>query len=189
MSTSEYTKQMIAQGMKRLLEEKAFEGISVGDIARQCRVSRNTVYYHFKDKYDIISWIFYSEITPLMGDSAKIGHWDEGLLALCTYMRENRSFYIKVLQIQGQNSFSQCLMEFYADLAQNFILNAKGNRILTRQQILTISRFYAFGLTGVITNWAKAGMEDDPKPTIQTLKKMLSGEIFEKLLSLQQEDG
>lgn len=189
MSTSEYTKKMIAQGMKQLLEEKAFEDISVGDIAKHCRISRNTIYYHFRDKYDIISWIFFSEITPLIGDSAKIGHWAEGLLALCSYMQENRSFYIKVLQIQGQNSFSQCLMEFYANLAQNFILDAKGGQILTQQQIRTISQFYAFGLTGVVSNWAKAGMEDDPRPTIQTLKNLFSGEIFEKLLSLQQEDG
>ena len=188
MSTSEFTKYMIAQGMKQLLEEKAFETISVGDIAKHCHISRNTFYYHFKDKYDIISWIFYSEITPIIGDSTRIGNWSEGLRALCTYMQENRNFYIKVLQVQGQNSFSECLMDFYANLVQNFLLNAKGDQILNPQQIRTISRFYAFGLTGIILNWAKAGMDDDPKPTIQMLENLFSGEIFAKLLSLQQPD-
>ena len=50
MSTSEFTKYMIDKGVKQLLETKDFEQISVGDIARQCKISRNTFYYHFKDK-------------------------------------------------------------------------------------------------------------------------------------------
>lgn len=189
MAASEQTKQRIAQGMKELLEERPFEDISVGDIAKHCQISRNTVYYHFKDKYDIVSWLFHWEITPLMGDSAKIGHWAEGLLAVCAYMQRNRGLYMKLLQIEGQNSFSQCLMDFYANVAQNIILDAGGGQLLTPQQVRSISRFYAFGLTGVISNWAKAGMEDDPRPTVQTLQKVFSGEIFEKLLALQPEEG
>ena len=50
MSTSEFTKYMIAKGVKQLLETKDFEQISVGDIARQCKISRNTFYYHLKIK-------------------------------------------------------------------------------------------------------------------------------------------
>lgn len=188
MSNSEFTKYMIAQGMKQLLEEKAFEAISVGDVAKHCHISRNTFYYHFKDKFDIINWIFYSEITPIIGDSTKINNWSENLLSLCKYMQKNKDFYIKVLQVQGQNSFSECLLEFYVNLTQNLLFNAKGDQFLTPQQIRILSRFYAFGLTGVILNWAKAGMDADPEPAIQMLEKLLSGEIFDNLLSLQQPD-
>lgn len=55
MSTAEFTKYMVAQGFRQLLRERDFEDISVGDIARHCHISRNTFYYHFKDKYDVIS--------------------------------------------------------------------------------------------------------------------------------------
>lgn len=64
MSTSDFTKERIAQGVKTLLQTMEFEQISVGLIARHCHISRNTFYYHFKDKYDIISWIFYREVAP-----------------------------------------------------------------------------------------------------------------------------
>ena len=46
------------------MQTMEFEQISVGLIARHCHISRNTFYYHFKDKYDIISWIFYREVAP-----------------------------------------------------------------------------------------------------------------------------
>ena len=130
MSTSEFTKYMIAKGVKQLLKTMEFNDISVGIIASHCHISRNTFYYHFKDKYDVINWIFYSEITPIIGMDYSVDNWAESLLALCKYMQENKEFYIKVLHIQGQNSFSECLMEFYVNLVQNILLNTEGDQIL-----------------------------------------------------------
>lgn len=187
MSTSEFTKYMIAQSVKQLLQTMNFDDISVAEIAKQCHISRNTFYYHFKDKYDIISWIFYSEITPIISTEQFIDNWPETLLNLCRYMQQNKEFYIKALHIRGQNNFSECLLEFYANLVQTLLLNAKGDQILDASQIRTISNFYAFGLTGVVTNWAKNGMKADPEPTILMLEDLLSGEIFDKILALQQE--
>ena len=189
MSTSEFTKYMIAKSVKELLQSAEFDDISVGDIAAHCHISRNTFYYHFKDKYDVISWIFYSEITPIIGKTEAVGNWSEALLALCRYMQSNRDFYIKVLHIQGQNSFSECLMDFYVNLVKNLLLNAGAERILHAGQIRVISNFYAFGLTGVVSNWARNGMRGEPEPVIRMLEDLLSGEIFDKLLSIQNEPG
>ena len=75
MSNSDFTKFMIARGLKQLLETKSFLDISVGDIAQHCKISRNTFYYHFRDKYDVISWVFYTEITPLIGETLSIEKW------------------------------------------------------------------------------------------------------------------
>lgn len=187
MSASEFTKCMIAQGVKQLLRTTDYEDLSVGEIAKHCGISRNTFYYHFKDKYDVITWIFYTEITPIMGDSDRIDNWGEGLLALCRYMQENKDFYIKVLQVQGQNSFSECLMDFYANLVGNLLLNAKADQVLDPRQIRITSNFYAFGLTGVVSNWAKSGMKAQPEPVIRMLQDLLSGEIFDKILALEHE--
>ena len=178
---------MIAQGVKQLLQTTDFEDLSVGEIAKHCGISRNTFYYHFKDKYDIISWIFYTEITPIIGDASQIENWGDGLLALCKYMQDNKNFYIKVLQVQGQNSFTECLMEFYANLVRNLLLKAKGEQVLDPRQIRIISNFYAFGLTGVVSTWAKNGMKAQPEPVIQMLQDLFSKEIFDKILALQNE--
>lgn len=185
MSTAEFTKYMVAKGTRELLETKDFAEISVGDICKYCHISRNTFYYHFKDKYDVISWIFYSEITPIIGESLSVDNWADSLLALCRYLQKNKEFYIKALNIEGQNSFSECLMEFYLSLTENILLNAKGDQFLSKGQITAISRFYAFGLTGVISVWAKNGMEADPEPIIRVMNDLLSGEVVEKLIALQ----
>lgn len=185
MSNSDFTKFMIARGRKQLLETKSFTDITIGDIARHCKMSRNTFYYHFKDKYDVINWIFYTEITPIIGDTASIERWGSGMRALCHYMQENRMFYMNVVRFEGQNSLSGCLMEFYENLVQNIIFNANGDRVLSPQQIKMISRFYAHGMSGVLLDWMKNGMVKDPDATVAILEELLSGEIFRQIIAQQ----
>lgn len=185
MSNAAFTKLMIAQGLKRLLKTTSFVNLSVGDIARECGISRNTFYYHFKDKYDLISWIFYTEITSILSDDISLGHWRESLLALCRYMQENRDFYLNVLQFQGQNSFTQCLMDFYQGLVAHLLFHADSQPALSPEQIRTVSRFYAYGITGILLDWAHNGMTADPEPAVNMLEKLLSSDTVHQILSTQ----
>lgn len=185
MANSDFTKFMIARGLKQLLETNSFLDISVGDIAQHCKISRNTFYYHFRDKYDVISWIFYAEITPLIGDTISMDQWGSGMRALCRYMQENKSFYMNVLQFEGQNSFADCLMDFYQNLVRTLIVNAGGEQLLKPNQIKMISRFYAHGMSGVLLDWVKNGMVRDPDSTVATLEDLLSGEIFAQIVEIQ----
>lgn len=185
MANSDFTKFMIARGLKQLLETNSFLDISVGDIAQHCKISRNTFYYHFRDKYDVISWIFYTEITPLIGDTISMEQWGSGMRALCRYMQENKSFYMNVLQFEGQNSFADCLMDFYQNLVRTLIVNAGGEQLLKPNQIKMISRFYAHGMSGVLLDWVKNGMVRDPDTTVSTLEDLLSGEIFAQIVEIQ----
>lgn len=105
--------------------------------------------------------------------------------ALCRYMQENKSFYMNVLQFEGQNSFADCLMDFYQNLVRTLIVNAGGEQLLKPNQIKMISRFYAHGMSGVLLDWVKNGMVRDPDSTVSTLEDLLSGEIFAQIVEIQ----
>lgn len=55
---AERTKIWIADALKRLLVKKPLEKIFVTDICKEAENERPTFYYHFKDKYDLMAWIF-----------------------------------------------------------------------------------------------------------------------------------
>ena len=65
MADSNLTKRAFARAMKALMSEKPFEKISVGDICERCDMNRKSFYYHFRDKYDLVNWIFDTEFVPL----------------------------------------------------------------------------------------------------------------------------
>ena len=60
---SGFTKEIIIKTLFELLNEKPLAKITVKDIVERCGVNRNTFYYHFRDKYDIMHWIFEQEIV------------------------------------------------------------------------------------------------------------------------------
>lgn len=110
MADSNITKKALATSLKSLMDEKAFEKISIADICERCEMNRKSFYYHFKDKYDLVNWIFDTEFIAV-ARRKNYGNAGEILKDICEYFYENRSFYRKALCIQGQNSFSDHFRE------------------------------------------------------------------------------
>ena len=60
MADSNITKRALAQALQELMEEVPFDKINVTQICEKCGINRKSFYYHFKDKYDLANWIFYT---------------------------------------------------------------------------------------------------------------------------------
>lgn len=115
MADSNITKRALATALRELMEEVPFDKIQVAHICERCDMNRKSFYYHFKDKYDLLNWIFDTEIIAFVqGHFAeeKIEQRVEAIQDVCDYFYENRDFYRKALRIQGQNSFSEHFREY-----------------------------------------------------------------------------
>ncbi len=118
------TKKALAESMKRLMETKAFSKISVGDICEQCGMSRKSFYYHFKDKYELVNWIFYTDLIAFFEQNGDIdGH--TFFNTICGYLYANRTFYSNAFNVEGQNSFT----EFFQETLESFAYESFKNRI------------------------------------------------------------
>lgn len=106
MPESTNTKHVLAQALKTLMAERPFEKISVGEICAQCGMNRKSFYYHFKDKYDLVNWIFYHEYIAQVRERRFPDVWAL-LRDVCAYFYDNRAFYVRAFAIEGQNSFSE----------------------------------------------------------------------------------
>ena len=67
MADSNSTKSALADAMKKLMVRKSFAKISISDLCEECGLNRKSFYYHFKDKYDLVNWIFYVDFLTNMG--------------------------------------------------------------------------------------------------------------------------
>ena len=59
---SQITKNALATALKKLLSKKELSKITISNITEECGVNRQTFYYHFKDIYDLLEWIFTNEV-------------------------------------------------------------------------------------------------------------------------------
>ena len=58
MPDSSLTKRALAAAIKDLMKEKPLVKISIADILERCQMNRQSFYYLFRDKYDLVNWIF-----------------------------------------------------------------------------------------------------------------------------------
>ena len=105
MADSNVTKKALATALKEMVLSMPFAKISIGDICERCNMSRKTFYYHFKDKDDLVNWIFDTEFIVRARQNTYDSVWS-AIDELMQYFYKNRTFYKKILQYEGRNSFA-----------------------------------------------------------------------------------
>lgn len=155
MADSNITKRALASALKELMTEEPFSKISVTDICERCGMNRKSFYYHFKDKYDLVNWIFDSEFLLLVRDNSAKTSW-ELFDVLCHYLYDNRKFYKPALQIEGQNSFSDHFREML-----RVTLRSSFSGFLDEYEDFQLN-FYADALVYTIERWLTSKKCDTP---------------------------
>lgn len=182
MSDSNITKLALANSLKGLMAKKAFNKICVSDIVDNCGLTRQAFYYHFKDKYDLMNWIYYTETARFMSSYNKVEHWLDGMLDLCNYMRQNKTFYINALNTTGQNSFQEYLHDYIQDISISVIESIK-NKEFEEEKWGFIVEFISTAFVGLIVRWADNGMKDDPAEYVMKMRSLFDGSILCELES------
>lgn len=126
MANSNITKKALANSLKECLLTKSFEKITIEDICNKCEMNRKSFYYHFKDKYSLVEYIFNSEFKSLHVYTKK----DSNIFKeLCIYLYDNKDFYTKILKYEGQNNFQdyleQTIFTIVIDEIADLFLNNK----------------------------------------------------------------
>lgn len=106
MADSTVTKHALAAALKEAMNEIPFSKIRIEGICKRCNLNRQSFYYHFKDKYELINWIYDTEFMLVANEKSYNTGWDF-LSDLCTYFYANKDFYSRAMRIKGQNSFSE----------------------------------------------------------------------------------
>lgn len=130
MATSKITKQALSTALKELMEEIPFDKIHIADICNRCGMNRKSFYYHFKDKYDLLNWIFdteFSSFTKDLSQAEELNDHIDALQNIFNYFYENRDFYRMALQTEGQNSFPEHFKEFVTPVLKQQIEYLFGN--------------------------------------------------------------
>lgn len=161
----------MAESIKELMKKKSLEKITVSDIVQNCGLNRQTFYYHFKDKYDLVNWIYYNEILATIASVSNGADWSTAMLNVLNIMRKEKIFYIGSLNLDGQCMFHDYLFNATRDMLVKLIEqhNAQDNLEIESSDCVFIAEFYTYGLVGMVIQWAKSGMKDSPAEIVGKL--------------------
>ena len=191
MADSNLTKRALANALQELMIEIPFERISVSQICEKCDMNRKSFYYHFKDKYDLVNWIFDMDFIAVFADenfnnmSSNEERWKTIDIFLQLFYK-NKTFYQNALKIKGQNSFSEHFYECIRPIIKKRIETTIDN---SASETFTID-FFSDACICALERWLSEKDSMPPEQFSALLKKyiqMFSTSIYNE--SKQNQDG
>ena len=184
MADSKVTKKAMAEALKELSVNAPFAKISIGDICKKCNMSRKTFYYHFKDKEDLVNWIFDTEFIANARNNTYESVWD-AIEDLLKYFYRNINFYKKILFYEGQNSFALYFNELIHSIFVQQLQTILQNPSIQESHV----NFVADGMVCMLKRWMSATKCTPPDVFIEEIKsgaKIMATYIFQTLPETEQ---
>ncbi len=146
MAARDLTKRAIVASFKSLVEQRGFDEVTVDEIARRTTVNRQTFYYHFADKYDLVNHIFYTELFAPFADMLDNGSAEQAFESLFDELDKQRKFFRKLFDSRARDNFAA----YFGTLAKSLLVDLTDGKI---KETDLEADFFANGLTGVVTSW------------------------------------
>ena len=169
------TKEILAESFQELASEKRIDKITITEITSNCGMSQPTFYNHFKDKYDLIVWIYSHESGEMM---AKIGvdgySWRDTLLDGARYFAANREYIINALR---HTSRHDSFMLYVQKVNSELMLTEVRKKLMTEyisDEIYGMIKVYVYGTVHHMLDWLMGDMVLPPEEVAEIWEHSLS---------------
>lgn len=170
-----YTKQAIIEVFTRLLEREPLDKITVQEIVTECRISRNTFYYHFGDIYALLDTLVQQDISVLREQRRAGVSWDENMDRAIAYILENRRRICHIYRSLNHELLEQLFRQATEELFSEYVRDVARGLEVSAGDIETIVYFYQSAFVGALLDWMRRGMKDDPRVYLQQIHCIAKG--------------
>ncbi len=145
------TKELFAEQLYKLLTVKSFEKIQIKDICQSAHASRQTFYYHFQDKYDLIAWIFLQDYQSVF-EHPDLENYENNLKRVLDIIYLKRSFYKQVFTKHSQNSITNYIQQFDIGMGVHAVKAYYKVDEITAEQMYLI-KYHSYGTIHMTIEW------------------------------------
>ena len=181
------TKRAIAYAFKDLLKEKAFNKITVNDIAKECDINRQTFYYHFQDIRDLVEWTCLDEVDNILKKKDECERWEDKFLFIFEIMKDEKVFVKNIYHSVSSEILRNNLYRLVYPIIYDEIVEKSKGRNLREEDKKFITDFYKYAFVSIVLNWIDNGMNENPEEIVSKVSNLVTGTINHACLSMNKE--
>ena len=175
---AQMTKLALAQSLKQLMAEHTLNKITVKEIVNRCGVNRQTFYYHFRDIYDLLDWMFINEGQEFARRYPSIHTRDDGesaVRSMCTYLIENKTMIMNIYHSLGRELLDRYLCREMAKLLHGTLADRAKEYGASEEDLAFLIDFYKHAFVGSLLDWVQAGLPGEIDEIVLQFIPMLKG--------------
>lgn len=140
----------------------------MGALCGACGLNRKSFYYRFKDKYDLVEWIFNTEFVSAAEQPGAAERWSF-LQALCGYLYRERAFYARIFRVEGQNSFRRYFSEYLFCATESFFRPGDSLTAAEQENYRFFITFLRDAILAAVIRWLTEGSRLPPEEFVSRL--------------------
>jgi AcrR family transcriptional regulator len=172
-------KKALSDALIALCETKPINQISIQNIVDKCGISRQTFYRYFRDKYDLMNYLYMLELDYNVALYEKC---EDGLkcifLHLFEHFREHKKYYMMVCKEEAQNGLIESIYKLNSEACIARYREKYGSDSVDEYIRLMID-FKCSGEAELIKNWVNSGMKAEPpviaEAIVESINPLLRG--------------
>lgn len=178
---SQTTKRALEASLKKLLLQKPLNKITINDITEDCGVNRMTFYYHFKDIYDLVEWIFVEDAEKTIAGRKSYDTWNEALYDILCQIQDNKALVLNVYRSMSREQVEQYLYKLLDPVLRDFAERESKDMTIQEADMQFVIDFYKYALVGFTLEWVRKDMKADPAVLADRVSTLLRGDVRRKL--------
>lgn len=182
---SQVTKRALEQSLKNLLLKKPLSKITISDLPEDCGMNRMTFYYHFKDIYDLVEWSCLTDAKRALDEKKTYDTWQQGFLQILEAVQANKPFIMNVYHCVHREQVEIYLRPLVEDLILNVVNEEAGGLNVRDEDKTFIVQAYSYIFIGIMLDWIKEDMKENPQEIVERLNKLIKGSIRASLTRFQ----
>lgn len=171
------TQKALAESLKKLLNRKTLNKITVSDITNDCGVNRQTFYYHFHDVYELVDWIFAEEMKRYAQEGFTPDNWRDVMTQLMDNFLEERHFIINVYNSLNRKELEKYMGVFVKPAVTDIVNEIARNYDVSAEDIDFLTSTLTASLTGIVAEWIGGGMDPSYRLRLDKFFVLLDGMI------------
>ncbi len=168
------TKLALATSLRRLLQKKFLDDITVKELVEDCEVNRQTFYYHFQDIYDLLHWFLEHETQQALQEADT---WQDALMAAFHYIRDNHIIIFHIYQSNGRDHLDCHFFTMARALCVSLLEGASSELVLSDQDMEFLIDFYMYAVSGLMMGWLADDMKEPSDQLAARISFLLEDEL------------
>lgn len=177
MPHSLVTKNALARSLKKLMLTTALPKITIKQLTEDCGLTRHTFYNHFRDVYELLGWVFQTEIIEGLDGYRNYAGWKQGFLNVLEYTKRNKTICLNTFHSIGREHLENFLYQVIYRVAIGVVEEVAQNLRISPQAKGEVADFYSLAVLGQVIQWLKAGANTDPAEIVDKVGKIVDGNI------------
>lgn len=140
-------KAKITEAFFSLSHKKNIDRITVTDLVTECKISRQTFYYHFRDILDVCEWSLQQEMPKILERTCEAESGPEAIRIFLDILRDNRRLIRRLHASDRRDQLERLLIRTLRDYLRELITRKAPDSKLSNRDFEFLLDFYSTALS------------------------------------------